>query len=139
MYCTNCGNEVTGNFCADCGHKVAKNSTVQENNRTKDVAHTEVEKVMVQRDDWQPSANAEIQGAPKGGLHYIKLIVMWYLCVSFLVSGVGVATSGVSIIAGVLWFVAGIILCPLSMKDKSAALKIILGVVCFFIGVGFMP
>ena len=135
MYCTNCGTEVKGNFCSNCGQKVTTNTAVEDVVKIE----TPTYDATVRNEERPADIARNMQEKPKGIFHYIKLIIMWYLCASFMVSGVSLVTTEVSAIAGIIWFVAGIVLCPLTMKEKPTSSKVVLAFTLFFVGMFFMP
>lgn len=62
----------------------------------------------------------------------IILLFRWYITASFLLSGVLVATT--SVVPGLMWFIGGILFCPLLMKKTKTSIKVVGAFILFIIG-----
>lgn len=134
MFCSNCGSEVNGNFCSNCGAKIKNRG--QENDA---IGNPNRETTMAPEPQTNVTSNSSEQTKKRSIGYYIKAFVIWYITAASLLSGVSVIVSGVSVIAGILWFLSGLAFCPKVLPQLGTILKIVLGIILFLAGVNFMP
>lgn len=123
MFCSQCGSKCDGPFCSNCGAKVIN---INENKKQD----------LNQPNIFTESVSIDIP-AKKGVFHHIKMFFWWYLCVSFVISGI--AVLGIKVVSGALWFIGGIIICPELFKNYSTGIRFIISVILFSVGAVFMP
>lgn len=123
MFCSQCGSKCDGPFCSNCGAKVIN---INEN------------KASISKQSGGYIENTPINIPVKKGIfYYIKMFFWWYLCASFIVSGI--AVLGIRAISGITWFIGGIIICPALLKDYSAGIRFLISIILFAIGAVCMP
>lgn len=123
MFCSQCGSKCDGPFCSNCGAKVININENKEQGLNQSNVSTE-------------SVSIDIP-AKKGVFHYIKMFFWWYLCVSFVISGI--AVLGIRVVSGALWFIGGIIICPELFKGYSVGIRFLISIILFSVGAVFMP
>lgn len=126
MFCSQCSAQFEGQFCPNCGTKAI--ISINENKSYAPVPN--------QSSKYTETSPTNIP-VKKGVFHYIKMFFWWYLCVSFIISGI--AVLGIRVVSGALWFIGGIIICPELFKNYSTGIRFIISVILFSVGAVFMP